>query len=234
MDVILSVLYGFGILFIGTAATVYWSNGNKTISLWMFIGGVIWIFLTAGFQAQRAITESAGSDKGASTNEAPKSDEAEIRQRRAYVLLDPDKIFETLTVSVGKEPEFMLRVKNVGQTPAYKLGVVRGSASGPWPLSTETDLTIKSTGEVRDISPPGNITFWGTNTDSKGNAVTQAQFDAFKTGALRFYIFGRITYRDIYDIDRYTNFCLSVVPPTDPQSAVGFGLQRCAHHNDSN
>jgi hypothetical protein len=201
-----------------------WYGGNKPLAIWLVFVGLVCLLLLLALQAQRAVEKS----------DAPKSDEAEIKRQRAYVLLDSDKILETLTVGVGKEPEFMLRVKNVGQTPAYKLGVVHGSASGPWPLPPDTDLTIKSTGEVRDISPPGNVTFWGTNADSKGKAVTQAEFDAFKTGALRFYIFGRITYRDIYGADRYTNFCLSIVPPTDPQSAAGFGIQRCAQHNDSN
>ncbi len=202
-----------------------WYGGNKNLSIWLVFCGAVCLLLLGTLQWQNAI-EKHGA--------APKPNDSEIKRLRAYVLLDTDKIFETLTVAVGKEPEFTLRVKNVGQTPAYKLGVVRGAASGPWPLPSDTDLTIKSSGEARDISPPGDVTLWGTNADSKGKTVSQSDFDAFKAGTLRFYIFGRITYRDIYDIDRYSNFCLSIVPPTDPKAAAGLGIQRCARHNDSN
>ena len=156
------------------------------------------------------------------------------RQLRAYVLLDPDKPIEKLRVAVGEEPQFVLKMKNFGLTPAYKLIVLRGSAFAPWPLPDSMDLTIRGPVDGVQIVPPGGVHFWGSSVDAPhGNVVTQEAFNSMRVGNIRFYIFGRINYLDAYDIARYTHFCLVVVPPSDPNS-TDFSIQRCHRHNDAN
>jgi hypothetical protein len=181
--------------------------------------------LLAAVQWHQAIIKSQATP--------PLPSEAEIKRQRAYVVLDPEKVLEMLHVAVGEEPQFMVRIKNIGQSTAYEVGVDRGCGSGPWPPPADTNFTITPAGEGRNVLQPGQVEFWGSDVTNKGKTVTQAEFDAFKTEALRFYVFGRIVYRDIYDIQRHTNFCLSVVPPSRPQSAAGLGIQRCPMHNDS-
>jgi regulator of extracellular matrix RemA (YlzA/DUF370 family) len=153
------------------------------------------------------------------------------RQLRAYVFLDSDKTIEKLRVAVGEEPSFLLRVKNFGLTPAYNFSVTRSTAIGPWPL--DTDLPIGSPQESTQSLPPGAISFWGSDPDKKGGTVTVAEFAEMRDGKRRFYIFGRISYVDAFDSPRYTNFCLAIVPPSDPNS-TDFGLRRCPRQNDAN
>ena len=126
----------------------------------------------------------------------------------------------------------MIRVKNFGQTPAYNLLVNWGTGSGPWPLTNYDGLTIQPTKESVQIAPPGALTYWAIGKTG-GGAVTAEEFADFRNGAKRFYIFGEITYKDAFQKDRYTNFCLAVVPPNDVGSP-DFGLQRCERHNDAN
>jgi hypothetical protein len=155
-------------------------------------------------------------------------------QLRAYVFLDPEKIFENLSVAVGEQPHGMLRVKNFGLTPAYKLIALHATANGPWPLPDDTDLTIQPTEEGAQIAAPGAVTFWGFGPTPNGTVVTAEDFAAFRSGRHRFYVYGRITYEDAFGKPRYTNFCLAIVPPQDPSSGAGFGIQRCKQHNDAN
>jgi hypothetical protein len=215
----------FGGILLGGIAINAWYSGSKLVALWTGFFGLICFLLLAAVQAHQAIIKSQANPR------LPSEDE--IKRQRAYLVLDPEKVLELLRVTVGEEPQFMLRIKNVGQSPAYKVGVDRGCGSGPWPPPADTNFTITPTGEGKNVLQPGQVEFWGSDVTNKGKTVTQAEFDAFKTGTLRFYVFGRIVYRDIYDIQRHTNFCLSVVPPTHPQSAGGFGIQRCTMHNDS-
>lgn len=157
------------------------------------------------------------------------------RQLRAYVFLDPDKVLEELRVAVGEEPSGMLRVKNFGLTPAYDCVTVRGTANAPWPLPPDIDLKIKRTGETGQIVPPGGVTYVGFGPQlgkEGGGKVTAEEFADFQSGARRFYVFGCVHYTDAFHKERYTNFCLSVVPPNEV-IGTSFSIQRCNRHNDA-
>ena len=151
----------------------------------------------------------------------------------AYILPDPERALESITLEVGKPPAVMLRVKNIGVAQAFDL-VARGRmAIGPWPLPADFDfLTERRTGQPTRISPPSEVSYWGFGSPNDP-PIMQATFDGLKSGALRFYIYGRIEYRDSLGNDRWTNFAFALVPPADPQVPRGFGLQRLAQHNDA-
>jgi TIR domain len=155
-------------------------------------------------------------------------DETAKKQLRAYVYLDSEKIIERLHVVAGEEPQYLLRTKNYGLTPAYKLVVASGCGVGPWPPNE--DVPIPNVGEGTQVLPPGAISYWG---NAPGGRVSAEDFADMRAGARRFYIFGRISYVDAFDNARYTNFCLGIIPPSDPNSGAGFGLQRCPRQNDS-
>jgi hypothetical protein len=92
-----------------------WYSGSKLVALWTGFAGVICFLLLATVQWHQTILKSQAIP--------PSPSEDEIKRQRAYVVLDPEKVLELLHVAVGEEPQFMVRVKNVGQSPAYKVSV---------------------------------------------------------------------------------------------------------------
>jgi hypothetical protein len=100
-------------------------------------------------------------------------------------------------------------------------------------LPAEFDFPLQQKdGQPSKIAQPGEVTFWALG-DPTNPPITQAQFDQLKSGALRFYVYGRVEYKDKLGNARWTNFCVATVPPTDPNQALGFGIQRAARNNDS-
>lgn len=188
---------------------------------------------SAGEHTKRAA--DAAKDSADATRDAVKlSDKTAERQLRAYVHLDPEKNIEKLRVAVGEEPIFMLRFRNFGLTPAYNLIVKRGTGIGPWPPPKDAEFAIAATvSEGGAIVPAGSISFWGSDNDGPpGKTVSAEEFSDITAGKRRFYIFGQATYTDAFRIERHTNFCLAVLPPSDSNSG-DFGLQRCPQHNDA-
>jgi hypothetical protein len=104
MDVLLGLSYGFGLLLIGAAATVYWGNGSKVLALWIFIVGVIGIVLTAGVQAHRAISAANRHEAG---DGPPK-----IRVKGATILTpNGGRIWEPVDILYG--------IENSGRSTAH-------------------------------------------------------------------------------------------------------------------
>ncbi len=209
-------------------------------NLWLMIFTGVLAFVSLiqiGFliSADRVASEAANAARqsaDATRNSVKLAEKTAERQLRAYVFLDSEKIIEKLRVAAGEEPSFLLRVKNFGLTPAYNFVVVRATAIGPWP--PDADLPMASAQESTQVLPPGEISYWGSSPDTPGGGkVTAEEFADMTAGRRRFYIFGRITYVDAFDKPRYTNFCLGIVPPSDPNSA-DFGLRRCPRQNDAN
>ena len=80
------------------------------------------------------------------------------------------------------------------------------------------------------IAPPGAVTLWPLEPQD----VPVRTEDFEQMGTLRFYVWSRANYANVFGIDRFTNFCLTVVPPTDQRSGSGYGFIRCHFHNDYN
>ena len=155
-----------------------------------------------------------------------------ITQLRAYVFLDKEQIAENLRVAVGEVPGGMFQFTNFGLTPANNLVVQISSGVGPWPLAEDTKLPLPAQTKGTQVAPPGAVTFWPL--EPQGRPVPAEDFEQIKAGKLRFYVWGRATYTDVFGRNRFTNFCLGVVPPTDPRSSSGYGFIRCPIHNDYN
>jgi hypothetical protein len=135
MDVVLGLLYGVGLLIIGTAATVYWSNGSKTVVLWFFISGAIWVELVAGFQAQRAIWEEQTS--GLAPREQFVERRANIKLVSFYTVPIQDKIGEPL-----KGWAIQAIFKNFGQSDAKQVRVAYGHQYFTGPIPSDVDMTV--------------------------------------------------------------------------------------------
>ena len=179
MDVILGVLYGGGLLLIGTAATVYWSNGSKTLSLWFLIGGTVWVILTAGFQTQLAIWESERDVKhdGAASIVV------------ARILSDPvmDNPVTQKLVGWGISVEW----ENTGATKAKNFEAWFAMRRFQPDISPDFDCSAgKSTEGVPIEVAAGKI------QNSGIGRFPLAEFEAAQRGDGQIYIWGMATYND--------------------------------------
>jgi hypothetical protein len=125
------------------------------------------------------------------------------RQIRAYVVL------RTLPEiwAIKGSPETFIWFKNAGQTPAGELtlhGAIRISERAPndnefekIPPSKINDA-LEQSAEIQD---PVIIQF--------GRALTPDEIERLKIGALKFYVWGVVTYVDVFDALHRTYFCYS-------------------------
>jgi len=190
----------------------------------------IGFLISANETAERDAAKDAANAAGDSVNLARDNS---ICQLRAYIFLDNDVIDNNnLRFATGDVPSGMFRLKNFGTTPANDLVVQISSGVGPWPLPEDTKLPLPAQTKGTQIAPPGAVTLWPL--EPKGSPVAAEDFEQIKADRKRFYVWGRASYSDVFGKDRFTNFCLAVVPPTDPRSGAGYGLIRCPIHNDYN
>jgi hypothetical protein len=214
MDVVLGVLYAVGLLLIGIAATVYWSNGSKTAVLWFLIGGVVWLIITAGLQAQLAIIAD---------NEVP--------QRTPQVEIDRANIqllrFNTIPIqdNVGEEPlkgwAIEAIFKNVGQTAAKQVRVAYEHQyfAGAAPPDVNLTAYFSPDASTADIGP-------GVIFRSETKKFAMDVFDSINTKGGNLLLYGEVRYADMYPgtEPHVTEFCASIVIKRDPHFFPGVGV----------
>lgn len=131
--------------------------------------------------------------------------DTERRQLRAYTSMDwyPLEDFEE-----SKIPRAGAKVTILGQTPAYDLSLITHIAALPYPLK----------GDVRNIPGPAVESVARTllapnQTASNKLGLTYApnhdQFQIMNGAGYRIFVWGEVTYRDAFKIDRRTRFCWS-------------------------
>jgi hypothetical protein len=130
------------------------------------------------------------------------SDKTAERQLRAYVFIAHTEISDIMS---DKNLAVKLVVINYGRTPAYKFAASLRVDTGPFPLMA-TDFLPADIQQLKNtsIGPGGQQTlvFHGTAPTA---AEWRARFEQ-KTGAV--YVYGKITYVDAFNIERFTNFRL--------------------------
>jgi hypothetical protein len=152
------------------------------------------------------------------------------RLLRAYVCVN-------FGVAIFQNPDTQFRFEvqlfliNVGQTPAYKVAYKVRTDVLPFPLPQEFDF---------DSAVPENPTGSETTLGGHAPAITLTgivdrlyspeEVTEIRAGTKRVFIFGTVTYEDVYRISRSTNFCFNVVWLKDNKS-MGLFTRR---HNDSN
>lgn len=148
-------------------------------------------------------------------DEAQKASQIELR---AYIGLDSAKI---KNVSAGKRPAFLLQFKNAGRTPArnvvlwstYKYdGVPETIARSPGASTSNST-----------VSPDGVI----GGPQELSRPLSAAEVAAIRAGKAALYVFGEVTYEDIFGVTRYTRFNLI------HGGAEAGALMVCATGNDA-
>jgi hypothetical protein len=133
------------------------------------------------------------------------------RQLRAYMTINGGKIFCESRYG-GWWLEWHPVITNVGQTPAYGVRVYTMADIRPVPLPGDTDLIGElEPGEgSRSTVGPGGSVFPAANLNGP---ISDSELEQLKARENRrrgeaFYVWGRVTYRDIFQKERHTNFCM--------------------------
>jgi hypothetical protein len=120
-----------------------------------------------------------------------------------------------LTSTEGTQVKVMFQ--NVGHSPA---SIVYGAGYALWPgeLPEEAFADPRTPG-VRIVVGPG----LDAHTLVDVPPVTNEVLEALKAGSMTLYVFGYVSYEDIFHVPRYTRFCAALFP--------GRAFTACATHN---
>jgi hypothetical protein len=184
-----------------------------TVTLWRSTH-LLWTASERQIQESRRVAYSQSSDMRSAIRQAERSAEAATRQAeisnetakimmetaehqlRAYVFLEKVELETLVSIQYFTTK---ISVKNFGQTPALKLRWVHVLA-----FRRHDDVRgfeITDTGKNVALGP--GATFYKITTTSPPR-VTDEQWSALHDGTGAIYAWGRIDYKDAFDVDRYT------------------------------
>jgi hypothetical protein len=181
---------------------------------------------TRAADAMEKFAASAAIGSRAATESVATTKETMTRLLRAYLCVNFGKAW-------FQKPEtnfkFEVRVQliNAGQTPGYKVSHRAHADILPFPLPQDFAFPLP------DI-PTGSESTLGHGQPLILAAVvdrlySEEEVAEIRSGLKRLYIFGTATYEDVYQVSRYTNFCLNVLW-LDNGNSMGAYTKR---HNDA-
>ena len=169
---------------------------NDAITLYTF-----WLMLFTAVLAVATITLAAFTIDLAFT-----SRKTAKRQLRAYVAA---RAIGVSGFSPNIPVEIRFRMTNHGQTPAYDVSHASTIAILPHPLPPNFQLPIATIPTPASFVLHPNASFDAGMT----NAFNAVQIDMATTNnGFRIYLYGTVTYRDAFNEDSKTTFCVSIVP----------------------
>lgn len=220
------------------AEYVRWLSASA-LGLFFVALGLVALFGLQMRQARRGTEESANATKAAMESARAASAQAGIardsfkamqssaeRQSRAYVEVAIEKL--DLNANAGTA-EVVLRVRNVGQTPARDLACSSWVDLRPWPQPPNATFA----GPADPNPPPKVILNPGQARHFKAAAKTalkKFELEEIAAGTpRRLYVFGSVTYRDVFKNDLVTEFCVALkAAPGEP-----FDVAYLPQHNNA-
>lgn len=123
------------------------------------------------------------------------------QQLRAYVFAGHDN-----PISLHKEifPSVQIDIKNFGQTPANEVICRASIGVYPYPLTAKLVPDDAPSPSSSPLAPSQTIKQFPTLE----SPLTNAHLDAILAKRAAIYVWGKITYKDIFSITRHTTFCL--------------------------
>jgi len=114
-------------------------------------------------------------------------------------------------LAVDEIPQVEIRVANSGKTPALNCDIVCSvmSRSASQPIGIPKTMTGKPISQPV-IGPSVSVTTIGESTEP---FFRQSQIEAIQNGSYNLYVFGIITYCDIFKQRHFTNFCAFLSGP---------------------
>jgi hypothetical protein len=120
------------------------------------------------------------------------------RQLRAYVLALDARVYD---FGITEIIEVQCRIKNYGQTPAYDVVGWMGATLNDFPNPTDLGRPPADLGLSRAVIGPQGRTVFRAQVS---RLLTGLEFQKIRSGASTIYVFGEVTYRDVFN-DKWTS-----------------------------
>lgn len=169
-----------------------------------------------------------------SVAQAGKALDATIEQnnldQRAWVGVNsivkpPGSTDSVIFVHPDVQPDFAVVIRNTGRTPALRVSHQMG-----WRTLFSKDRFIPLYGKQidnnRSAMQPGQDITLTTGIDSATPKISAAMIEAIRNGQLMLYLYGRISYQDIFGKSHNATFCVFLA-----KTLNGFG--GCSTYNDA-
>ena len=127
-------------------------------------------------------------------------------------------------LQVGKQASVDIKYVNVGKTPAYNISIIHGvkiGGSGFFDNEIENIKTTKITNQTLGASLDGNT------TAGSGEMINYENFTKIMNGQKSWFVYGNITYNDIFGGSHFTRYCFQVFPDKNI-------IVMCDKYNDAN
>jgi hypothetical protein len=150
--------------------------------------------LATGAIGYFTLTLKRSTDKlwDAGERQLAQSQENSERQLRAYI-----HVSEAKFINLGfPMAEFMVHFVNTGQTPAHNVFATIGIDLTDFPLTKELDAGAG--GGTKGITNLGRDGVGHARIDSP-RGLTGEEYAAVRDGKMAIFVFGKITYRDVFD-----------------------------------
>lgn len=121
----------------------------------------------------------------------------------------------TETKEVGQPGITTVAIKNTGRTFAKDVRIDAHRRATP--RGTEPDLDMSPSSQPRSVGIMAPDTEYGSVGIGKGE-IHEEDFERVKDGSVRVFVFGKITYEDVFKCPHWTKFCW-VLDPSNPDRA---------------
>jgi hypothetical protein len=182
---------------------------------------------TRAANAMEKFADSANSSAKTAVELLGSHKDTMTRLLRAYVCVS---FGEAAFQNSETKDRFVARVGliNAGQTPAYKVAFKVRADVLPFPLAQDFNFAVpdnpaSSESTLGGHAPP--ITLTGV----VDRLYSDQEIIEIRFGLKRLYLFGTVTYEDVYRVTRYANFCFNVIWLNGDKS-MGLFTKR---HNDA-
>lgn len=149
------------------------------------------------------------------------NEESAKRQLRAYISVDTKDVLTP--AGVADQTRVGIIICNCGQTPAHDLSIWMSIGVGAYPLNKEPPPPPKPHVKVKTVLHPGKDRMAAIACPILSEAVRNEVI----SGAKAIYLWGNITYKDVFGDDQVTSFVFFMCG-----EAVGMG--RWAHYPEGN
>jgi hypothetical protein len=189
----------------------------------------------AAKQVERSIT--AANNQVLETQKANKLlESSQANQLRAYLVLEGNEVLHVLqnndVYSATKNMRIRYQVKNVGQTPAYKVTTYKAEKMVPTSrgvaLASPTDFPVgPDEGELEALVIGAGLSQQYVRSDFRDKSYTDAELADFNAGKKAYIFWGVVHYQDIFQQEKYLRFCRYFEKNFDSTFT-------CKDHNDGN
>jgi hypothetical protein len=124
---------------------------------------------------------------------------------------------------LGKPYTITVQFGNTGRTPA--IGIRSQIMSVPIPRGQEPDFTYADPPESQAVLQPNGQFIVSWKATKVGEVFNQATLESLKSGTVRLYVYGHVSYDDVFGGQHWTRFCLHLRGDMD-------GFTHCKKYNE--